>query len=190
MMLLNTDYILKTHKLQLSVAKQWKTIYGIITLKKYNKRALSRHASIRAPTPFVFESLCSVLLHMLLFFSSCYQDGYNRPSLKPHMIIFRFQETKARKLNTLLNASQWYYLLNMLSLGPILCPEKYSVLFGLTWIPLDLSGLPLEYIYVTPEVYRLSKRLDNGICPTMNNPHTFLLIHLANSLCSVFSLCA
>lgn len=33
----------------------------------YNNRALRGHALVKAPTPFVCASLCSALLHLLLF---------------------------------------------------------------------------------------------------------------------------
>lgn len=55
------------------------------------------------------------------------------------------------------------------------------------WIPMDFSGLLLEYINLWPLRYMdcLFKRIDVGTHPTMNNTPTFLLIHLAISLLSI-----
>ena len=73
------------------MAKHWKN-YGVIELKKHNKSALRRHGSVRTPTLSV-----NVFAPRYFLSPAVIKMVINRPSLKPHTIIFKGQETKARK---------------------------------------------------------------------------------------------
>lgn len=138
--------------------------------------------------PFVFESFCSALFHMLLSLSSCYQDGHNRPVSSHTWYTIQRPRNISKKAPYSLKrhpSDTNCYTCSFQDQAYVQRNTMYCLTWA--WIPMDLSGLLLEYINLWPLRYMdcLFKRIDVGTHPTMNNTPTFLLIHLAISLLSI-----